>query len=105
MLALVTGGEVHVKFSRLSAEQFCRELKEGGAFESAVGHEGTAVLLSQLCDVQIPANRVQIKLSDGDIAYVVTVGVRLPEGKVLTQEELKQYLLADQIAFWKVEIL
>ena len=58
------------------------------AFISAVGHEGTATLLSKMLRVQIPASRIQIKMDVGDRAIVFRLLERLPEGKVLTEDEL-----------------
>ena len=66
-----------------------RELLSQG-FTSAIGHEGTATLMSHLIGVQIPVNRVAIKMQPGDKAIVFRMLTRLPEGKVLTQEELSQ---------------
>lgn len=57
-------------------------------FVSGVGHEGTATLLAQLTGINVPVNRVAIKMQPGDIAVVFRVLTRLPEGKVLTEEEL-----------------
>lgn len=59
-------------------------------FTSAIGHEVTASLISQLTGVSIPVNRVAIKMQPGDIAIVFRILTRLPEGKVLTQEELSK---------------
>lgn len=103
MLPLVVGGEVTIKVKRLTTNEFCEELRSG--FISAIGHESTAFLISQLCNVPVSVNRQQIKIGDGEEALVMTVAIRLPEGKVLSQQKLEQYLRAEQIAFWKVEVL
>ena len=57
-------------------------------FVSAIGHEGTASLLSRLLSVNVPANRIQIKMNVGDRAIVFWLLERQPEGKILTEEEL-----------------
>ena len=57
-------------------------------FVSAIGHEGTANLLSRVLDVVVPTNRIQIKMDVGDRAIVFRLLERLPEGKVLTEDEL-----------------
>jgi hypothetical protein len=57
-------------------------------FASAIGHEGTATLMTQLTGITIPANRIAIKMQSGDLAIVFRVLTRLPEGKVLSDEEL-----------------
>ena len=66
-----------------------KELLSQG-FTSAIGHEGTATLMSQLTGVDIPVNRVAIKMQPGDMAIVFRLLTRLPEGKILTQEELEK---------------
>ena len=59
-------------------------------FISAVGHKSTAQFLSLLTGVNIPVNRVAIKMKTGDIALVFKLKVRLPEGVVLTEKELQE---------------
>ena len=63
-------------------------LSEAG-FISAIGHKGTADFLSTLLDIIIPINRVRVTMQPGDIAVVFRVLQRLPEGKVLSAEDLK----------------
>ena len=57
-------------------------------FESAIGHEASAQFLSQLLDVDVPMNRISATLINGDKALVLRIKTRLPEGKILTQEEI-----------------
>ena len=59
-----------------------------GNFTSAIGHDATATLMTQLTGVQIPVNRIAIKMQSGDTAVVFRVLTRLPEGKILSEEEL-----------------
>jgi hypothetical protein len=75
------------RFEKISVEE-AKALLSGG-FTSAVGHKGTAEVLSSILGVNIPENRVAISLEKGDIALVFRLLVRLPEGKVLSAEELK----------------
>ena len=75
-------------FRKISLPEVKELLSQG--FVSAIGHEGTANLMSQLTGMTIPVNRVAIKMQPGDKAVVFRVLTRLPEGKVLTQEELSQ---------------
>ena len=76
------------EFEPLSVEE-AKELLSGG-FVSAVGHEATANALSELLGIEIPVNRIQIKMKTGDMAVVFRVLTRLPEGKVLTRAELEK---------------
>ena len=59
-------------------------------FISAIGHQGTADFLSVLLGLTIPTNRVWVEMQPGDRALVVLILERMPEGKVLTNEEMKQ---------------
>ena len=73
-------------------------LKEG--FISAIGHESTANLLTRLLGIEVPVNRVQVFLGPCDKAVSFVLKVRLPEGKVLTDEEIAQvpfYLMLTQV--------
>ena len=63
----------------------------GQGFTSAVGHEGTAALLSQLLDIEVPINRVTITMAAGDAAVVLRVKQRLPEGVVLSAEQMRDF--------------
>jgi len=71
-----------------SIENIKKLLRKG--FISAIGHESTAKLLSQLLGVEIPANRIEIKIEYGDKLVVFQLLQRLPEGRVLSEEELRQ---------------
>jgi hypothetical protein len=74
-------------FSRISLEEVKSLLQED--FTSAIGHEGTATLMTRLTGVEIPTNRIAVKMQAGDEAIVFRVLTRLPEGKVLSEEELQ----------------
>jgi len=50
-------------------------------FESAWGHPASAPLASKALGIEIPVNRTDVKLSEGDVLCLVQyVGPRLPEG-------------------------
>ena len=57
-------------------------------FTSAIGHEGSARFLSDLLDLELPVNRIRIKMEQGDRALVLRIKARLPEGVLLTKEEM-----------------
>jgi hypothetical protein len=59
-------------------------------FVSAVGHEATAKLFSQLLKVEIPVNRITVEAHDGDVFFVFQLKKRLEEGKILNDEELSK---------------
>ena len=78
--------ETLIKVSEISEEQ-ARQLLTND-FESAIGHESTVNFLSKKFSVEIKANRKQIKLDDDTLLLVVQLMQRLPEGKVLSEEEI-----------------
>ena len=57
-------------------------------FISAVGHQATADMISSLLEVKVEVNRVQIFFEIGDKALAFVPRERLPEGKILSKEEL-----------------
>ncbi len=59
-----------------------------GGFVSAVGHAATAELLSRLLGVDVPVRRVRAEMRPGDQALVFWLKQRLPEGSVLSANEL-----------------
>jgi hypothetical protein len=75
-------------YKPISIEE-AKEILKNNQFISAIGHESTAKLLSEILNINIKAERIQIKMSSGDVAIVFQVLTRLPEGKILTKEELK----------------
>jgi len=59
-------------------------------FESFVGHEAAAKMYSAILGVEVPMNRVSTRLKGGDRAIIGQyMGPRLPEGKVLSLEEMQ----------------
>ncbi len=58
---------------------------------SAVGHDSTAKLLSQILCIPIATNRVKINMKIGETALVFILRERIPEGKVLSFQELQNF--------------
>ena len=69
-----------------TARKIVREIQ----FTSAVGHEATAKVLTELLGVEIPHNRIAVRMKEGDSGLHFVLRTRLPEGKVLSEDELKQ---------------
>jgi hypothetical protein len=67
-----------------------RRLLSNESFISAVGHEATSTLLTQLLGINVPYNRVAIKVRPGDVCVHFVLRTRIPEGRILSYEELKQ---------------
>jgi hypothetical protein len=77
------------RFEPLAVEQ-ARELVRGG-FSSAVGHPASAQFLAAQLGVEVPVNRVAIEMQPGDRAVVLRLKGRLPEGAVLSEEQMREF--------------
>ena len=82
---------------RLIDVNWARHLLKINPWESAIGHEGTAKILTQILGVEIPFNRKSIYFEAGDIGIHFFLKQRLPEGKILTEEEIKN------LEYWLVQ--
>jgi len=80
------------KISLAEARKLVKELP----FISAVGHEGTAKLLSELLEVDIPCERRTVYMKSGDLGLHFFLKKRLPEGAILTKDEL------EELPYWLV---
>ena len=74
-------------------------------FISAVGHESTAQLLSELLGVEIKPNRIFVDMKEGDEALAVQFLERVQEGKILTKEELEEMFRSGKIVFRRIKRL
>jgi len=59
-------------------------------FQSAIGHQASALFLSQLLAMKIPMQRIAVNLHPGDAALVLRIKSRLPEGRLLSQTEMAE---------------
>nr|DAX28099.1 MAG TPA: hypothetical protein [Caudoviricetes sp.] len=57
---------------------------------SAVGHESTAQILTELLEVDVPLNRIQFKQQSGQKALCFKLNGRPQEGTILTAEEIEK---------------
>jgi len=87
--------EAQVRFKKISIEE-AKEVIKGSQWDSAIGHNATAKVLSQLLGIEIPTQRKTIFLKKGDQAIHFFLKQRLPEGAILSEEELKK------LDFWLV---
>lgn len=56
---------------------------------SAVGHQSTSEILSELLETEIPVNRIQFAQEVGQSAIVFKLKGRAPEGVILSREEIE----------------
>lgn len=88
--SMLAGPSTTVSFRQLTLVEARQLIRQTVAVSSAIGHESTAVVFSQFLGIQLPANRVAMQLKYGDSALLGQLSGRLPEGKVLSSEELLQ---------------
>lgn len=77
-----------IRVSRLTDEEAKKRLRSM-PWASAVGHEATARIISELTGVPVPVNRIQVTVQKGDSVLVFQLLQRLPEGRVLPAEEMR----------------
>jgi len=99
---MIATNAITLRFRRITLED-AKQLVKSGNYLSVVGHESTAILLSNLLDVEIPTNRTNYVLNPTDVLLVFTIPFRLPEGRVLTYEEIKK--IKDVINIFMVEVV
>lgn len=82
---LETGTAHTVRTAPVTASEVADALR--GGYVSAIGHADTARVVSGLLKLDVPANRVNLRLTASDILYVAQVtGGRLPEGATVLPE-------------------
>ena len=90
-----------VSFKLIDEQEFCMNVTDS---INAIGYDGTIGLINMLCGTHISTNRISIKVQPTDVVYIFGLATRLPEGKVLTRDELSQLLHDGKIQFWKATI-
>jgi hypothetical protein len=83
----MVNGDCTLKVSEISVDQV-KKLLTSSSFISAVGHQSTADYIRAVTNVNVTCNRVAISLAAGDKLLVLQLLSRLPEGVVLTQDEV-----------------
>jgi hypothetical protein len=58
-------------------------------YQSAIGHEATAQILTELLGVPVAMNRIVYEQAVGDEALVFKLRGRPPEGAILTREQIE----------------
>lgn len=66
-----------------------REIALTNSAESAIGHQSTADILTELFGFDVPVNRTNDRQQPGDLAVVFKLRGRPQEGKILSREEVE----------------
>lgn len=67
-----------------------KELAQSNELLSAIGHDSTAKIMTELLGVNVPVNRIQFTQEKGQVALVFKLKGRAPEGVILTKEEIEE---------------
>lgn len=86
-----------IECKRIGLSQAKEILKDG--FVSAVGHEATAKVLTELLGYDIKLNRIFVDMRKGDKAVAIQFLKRLDEGKILNEKEILDMLKKGLIEF------
>lgn len=62
---------------------------EERAWMSAVGHQSTADLMSEVLGIEVPMNRLTVQAQEGDTFLCFKLNSRPPEGAILDKEMLE----------------
>lgn len=66
-----------------------KSLSSNNEILSAVGHQSTAEVLTELLGVSVPVNRIMFEQKAGQQALVFKLNGRPPEGKILSRDEIE----------------
>lgn len=103
MLPVLDNITVTLHIRKLTVNEFCEEIANA-EIVNAIGHASTVSVINTMCKTDLLPNRIEIKLGNGDELLIFQVRVRLPEGKVLTVDEVKQLLDQKQVELIKVKV-
>jgi hypothetical protein len=82
-----SNNEFTVRLKKISKDQAVEILKNN-EFVSAVGHQATAAILTEILGIKVEMNRIAVKMERGDVGIHFFLKQRLPEGAVLGKDEL-----------------
>jgi len=66
------------------------DLAQSNELLSAIGHESTAQIMTELLGVNIPVNRIQFAQETNQVSLVFKLKGRAPEGVILNKQEIEK---------------
>ena len=94
------GKGIEVRWSRPTTDQVRSMIKVApeDTVESVVGHKDVARVMSGILGIEVPFNRVSLKLKEGDtLIWAQVDGPRLPEGATELPEGTKLVWMMIQV--------
>ena len=104
MLKLEKGVQINVIFNEIGHDKFCEEIRSVKDILNAIGHKSTVELVNSMCGVKLEVNRISITADKGDTILMIILTVRLEEGRILKDDEIKEFLEQGKIKFVKAKI-
>lgn len=77
------------EYSPVDLDSAIKLLREYG-FESAIGHQSTADILSEILQIKVEVKRTEFRQKIDETALIFKLRSRPPEGKILTGEEIEE---------------
>jgi hypothetical protein len=73
-------------------------------FINAIGHSSTVELVNSLLELKLEVSRINVKLEKGDDVIIIQIKEPLPEGKILSYDEVFQMFLKNKIQYDLVRV-
>lgn len=77
------------RISDISVEDV-KDLIMKNGFISAIGHQSTADIISDLLNIKVSMNRIQFRQQVGQKAVAFKLNERPPEGVILSRDEIEE---------------
>jgi hypothetical protein len=74
----------------ISLEEAKQLVRSASNIISAVGHQATAEILTDLLETEVALNRIDFQQQTGQQALVFKLNSRPPEGVILTRKEIEE---------------
>ena len=65
-------------------------MAQNSSTDSAIGHQSTADVMTELLGIDVPVNRQRFAQAVGQKAIVMKLNGRPPEGKILSRQEIEE---------------
>jgi len=99
-------GDATLRIEKISLEEVKKLIKENSNnILSIIGHESTAKMLSTLLGSEVKVNRISYVMQNDDVLIIFQLLVRLREGEILNETQLKALFEEGKASFYKVQMV
>ena len=102
-LNMLANNDCYIRMRKLSLPEVKEYIFNKG-FRSFVSHESTAKILTKLLNTEVEFRREPLTLKDGDELIVFQLKIRLNEGQILGENELKSLINSEKFTFFHVKV-